>query len=89
MILEHRIFFNQSKLAKKTDNVKPTATFTLSLSSTITTGKKFRSIIHKINKTFFSCDFMLCDTLDRYNTIMHATHTSETDAYNRAYICKR
>lgn len=85
MILEHRIFFSHAKLAKRGDSVKPRAAFTISINNLITTGKKFRSIIHKVNKTFSSCDFMLCDTLNRHNIMMDKAELTQLQASKITY----
>ncbi|HMT02414.1 MAG TPA: PAS domain-containing sensor histidine kinase [Burkholderiales bacterium] len=85
MILEHKVFFNSPSLGKKFGNVLPKVSFTISINNLISTSNKLRSIIHKVNKSFSKCDFMICDTLNRFNIMMDDDKITEQNAREIAF----
>lgn len=81
MIVDYNVILNSPALKKYlTTNAR--AFFIISLDNSVSTGKKLRAIIHKINKTFSSCDIFVCDTLNRFNVVMSDRLVGESHALN-------
>lgn len=85
MFLEAKVLFNTPEWSKKDGANIPTATLTISIDNPMTTNRQLKSIIYKINETFSSCDFVVCDTLNRYNIMMKDSSISEKEAKELAY----
>jgi PAS domain S-box-containing protein len=70
LILDYNVLFSAPTL-KKNSNMRCAKTlFIISLDNVNSMDKKLRSIVYKLNKTFSNCDFIIGDTLNRFNFMM-------------------
>lgn len=65
----YKAFFANISSFKNKSGLLPSVSITISMSNQTTTGAKLEAIISKINTSFSRCDFMICDTLNRFNLL--------------------
>lgn len=80
LILDYNVLLNAPNLFKQLKMDSNKTFFIISLDNLMSMGKRLRATIYKINKTFSECDFMLCDTVNRFNIMMLDKNLSEKEA---------